>query len=282
MKILDGKRVASEVRREIAAKVRLFEIEAGRKPRLVVINASDDEASSIYVRHKKSACEEVGIECLIVKIEHPCQATLLEAVEGFNLDNAVDGIIVQLPLPDGLDKDDIFDIINPIKDVDVFNPENVGLMLQNRARYLTCTPHGIHVLLKRHGIDVRGKKVTVINSSNIVGKPLFALLLHAGATVTICHHETPSTVIKEICLNSEIIIVAVGIPSFLTKDMVPQDAVVVDVGINRVDGKVVGDVDSGVVAKWISPVPGGVGPMTVTMLLENTLKAARKRFYESE
>jgi methylenetetrahydrofolate dehydrogenase (NADP+)/methenyltetrahydrofolate cyclohydrolase len=208
---------------------------------------------------------------------------LLQEIKAHNNDPEVDGILVQLPLP--VDPGSVFDAIDPAKDIDVFNPTNVGMLLQGRPRFLTCTPNGIRHLLRYYNIPVQGRKVAVINSSNIVGKPLFALLVNDGATVTICNHHTPPELLKQVCLGSEIIVVAVGIPGFLTADMVTPDSVVVDVGITRRDGKILGDVDYEPVSrvvKAITPVPGGVGPMTVAMLLENTTLAAERHFTKIE
>lgn len=286
-KLLDGKTLAGQVREEIKREI----AESDIKPCLALINASDDAASATYVKHKRRACDEVDIQSLLFQPfgQNACElpnlpdpeAKLLEVVEDCNRQDFIHGILVQLPLPACVNTSKVFDLIRPEKDVDVFNPKNVGLLLQDRAKFLTCTPHGIHLLLKRNGIDVKGKDVVVVNSSNIVGKPLFALLLHAGATVTVCHIDTPPDMLARKCRQANIVVVAVGIPHFLKPDMVSPGSVVVDVGITRVDGKIVGDVDPGVreVAEWVSPVPGGVGPMTVTMLLKNTLEAAKSLVY---
>lgn len=270
---LDGKAAAKEIEDDIKRRVKLLE----RPPHLVAFNASEDPAAEIYIGHKRRACDRVGIRSTM-EVLPPVKWRVLQRIKDCNYDDDVDGILVQLPLP--FDPSDIFDMIAPEKDVDVFHPSNVGLLLQGRPRFLTCTPNGIKHLLDFYGIGVRGKKVAVINSSNIVGKPLFALLVNDGATVTICNHHTPPDLLKQVCLASEIIVVAVGIPGFLTADMVTSNAVVVDVGITRVDGKILGDVDFPNVSKVvraISPVPGGVGPMTVAMLLENTTLAAEER-----
>lgn len=208
------------------------------------------------------------------------QGFLEDVIRGLNNDPLTDGILVQLPLPKRLDHLDVFDLIDPIKDVDVFSPTNVGLLHQGRPRYVPCTPAGIQELLLRHAIQISGKKVCIINRSDIVGRPLQALLSQnnnkANATVTLCHDHTPPGLLRDVCLDSDIIVVAVGKPKFLTADMVPTGCIVVDVGINRVDGKVVGDVDFGPVerkARAISPVPGGVGPCTVAMLMRNCVEA---------
>lgn len=248
----------------------------------------------MYVTKKRKACEEVGIESRLMKLfpggvggwMDPMRV-LLEHLDFLNNDRTVNGILVQLPLPKGLDQYRVFDRIDPKKDVDVFHPENVGLLLQGRQRFVSCTPAGIQELLARSGVEIAGKKVCIINRSDIVGKPLNALLVqnadNANATVCLCHDYTPAARLKEVCLRSDIIVVAVGKPNFLTADMVPEGAVVVDVGINRAPGqkKIVGDCDFDAVsekASYISPVPGGVGPMTVAMLLKNTLMARRLQF----
>jgi len=275
---LDGKTVAKQIEADIKRRVQNL----SRPPHLVAINASTEPASDIYIAHKQRACERVGIISTLVKMAQPSHDILKwglwREIKIHNEDENIDGILVQLPLP--FDPGDILDAIDPAKDIDVFNPINVGLLLQGRPRFLTCTPHGIRHLLRHYEIPVQGRKVAVINSSNIVGKPLFALLVNDGATVTICNHHTPPDLLKQVCLASEIIVVAVGIPGFLTVDMVTPDSVVVDVGITRRDSKILGDVDFEKVSKVvraITPVPGGVGPMTVAMLLENTTLAAEKR-----
>lgn len=317
VKLLDGKAISAEIREEIRAEIEkgkaqarnhtLGRVEAKLPPSLAVVLCSDDPASEVYVSRKREACAEVGITSLLIRPfeggienwQNP-KDHLLATIDYLNKDASVHGILIQLPLPP-LRKDlfaganlvkmppvviqdqhDVFDAIDPLKDVDVFNPINVGLLLHGRPRFVPCTPAGIQELLTRSGIEIEGKKVTIINRSDIVGKPLNALLIQkeerANATVTLCHDYTPPALLKEICLASQIIVVAVGKPRFLTESMVPHGAVVVDVGINRIEGtkKIIGDVDFEPVSKKvsaISPVPGGVGPMTVTMLLRNTLKA---------
>jgi methylenetetrahydrofolate dehydrogenase (NADP+)/methenyltetrahydrofolate cyclohydrolase len=203
-------------------------------------------------------------------------------IEVLNIDSDCNGILVQLPLPDGWDNNKIFDAINPLKDVDVFHPENVGLLVQNRPRFLPPTPHAIREIIIQNGLTLRGESVVVINRSNIVGKPLSSMLIqdngeYANATVTVCHDNTPPIRLRDICKSASIIVVAVGIPNFLTLDMVREDQVIIDVGVNRFNGKIVGDVHPLVAEKvsYITPCPGGVGPVTVAMLLYNTLEAAR-------
>lgn len=298
-RILDGNWVASEIRKEIKE-----ELEKDRQqtklcpnkpfvpPSLAVILCSDDPASQIYVNRKQEACKEVGIESILLRPfedgmknwEKPHEH-LLNVIRKLNRDRSIHGILVQLPLPSGLNQNEVFDLIDPRKDVDVFSPVNVGLLLQGRPRYIPCTPAGIQELLLRHDVQIKGKKVCIINRSDVVGKPLNALLIQnnemANATVSLCHDHTPPERLKEICLASEIIVVAVGKPAFLTPDMVPRGAVVVDVGINRASDskKIVGDVcfkEVSEIADWISPVPGGVGPCTVARLLKNVTIAKRQ------
>lgn len=284
-KILDGTAVASQIKAEIKAEIASLD----EKPCLGVILCSHDPASEIYVNHKRKACEEVGIRSILVRlfeggIEHYSNPVkvLRRALESFNVDRKIHGILVQLPLPAPLDPFEVFDRIHPMKDVDVLSPENIGLLSQGRPRFVSCTPAGIQELLSRSGITIEGKRVTIINRSNIVGKPLQSLLVqdaeNANATVTLCHDHTPPKLLKEACLSSDIIVVAVGKRNFLTADLVPKGAVVVDVGINRIPDskKIVGDCDFDAVSKkagYISPVPGGVGKMTIACLLRNTLKA---------
>lgn len=310
-KILDGKAVAAQIRAEIKEEIiqRSRPIRAvcasvagSKAPCLAVVLCSTDPASELYVAKKREACAEVGIISYLIRpfeggIEnwHDPQGHLLSTIKYLNDDQSVDGILVQLPLPKinetgpfrrTLEPHAVFDVIHPKKDVDVFNPENVGLLLQGRPRFVPCTPAGIQELLTRHGIEIEGKRVCIINRSDIVGKPLSALLIQnnkqANATVTLCHDHTPSERLREVCLASDIIVVAVGKPKFLTRDFVPKGAVVVDVGINRTEGsnKIVGDVDyEGVfgLPEWISRVPGGCGPVTVACLLKNTLLAQKLR-----
>lgn len=285
VQILDGVAIAKAIRSEIQQKIS-GRGPIGPKPCLAVVLCSDDPASEIYVNKKREACLEVGINSLLIRpfeggIENwfDPMGHLLSTIEWLNEDRSVHGILVQLPLPSCLDQRTVFDNINPVKDVDVFSPTNVGLLLQGRPRFIPCTPQGIQELLTRSGVQIAGKQVAIINRSDIVGKPLGALLIQdhgeANATVVTCHDHTPPDRLKQVCLSSDIIVVAVGKPNFLTADMVPEGAVVVDVGINRVDKKVVGDVHPDVHAKVAaySPVPGGVGPCTVACLLKNTLKA---------
>lgn len=287
--IIDGIAIASQIKQEIKSQLTTemdFEL-AKHSPSLAVILCSDDPASEIYVKKKCDACAEVGIESHVIR--ETSMTGLLDRVRQLNDDRSVNGILVQLPLPMGFDQYAVFDEVDPVKDVDVFSPTNVGLLVQGRPRFIPCTPAGIQELLSRSGIQTKGKKVAIINRSDVVGKPLHALLSanneQANATCTLCHDHTPPELLKSVCLRSDIIVVAVGIPKFLTADMVPDGAVVVDVGINRDGKKIVGDVDFGPVcekASWITKVPGGVGPMTVAMLLRNTVSAQRLQFYISQ
>jgi methylenetetrahydrofolate dehydrogenase (NADP+)/methenyltetrahydrofolate cyclohydrolase len=298
--ILDGKKVAaeiiSEIQSDIETRIRIGSQPFGhvfmpsKPPCLAVVLCSDDPASQVYVRKKQEACVECGITSYLIKpfeggIEKWGQPKehLMATVDYLNNDPSVHGILVQLPLPEQLDAREVFDRINPLKDVDVFSPTNVGLLLQGRPRFVPCTPQGIQELLTRSGIQIAGQKVAIINRSDIVGKPLSALLVqdhgHANATVFMCHDQTPPDRLKEVCLASDIIVVAVGIPGFLTPDMVPEGVVVVDVGINRCPDtkKLVGDVNPAVYPKTraYSPVPGGVGPLTVASLMKNVLQAQK-------
>jgi methylenetetrahydrofolate dehydrogenase (NADP+)/methenyltetrahydrofolate cyclohydrolase len=280
MELLDGWKVSQDIRKSLRRRVEDFEGTHGYFPCLGAILVGDDPSSEIYVNKKAEACDEVLMHSAIRHVDKEHQ--IINAINDFNEDESVHGYILQLPLPKNLDPNKFFDKINPWKDIDVLHPENVGLLVQGRPRFKPCTPHGIQIMLHRHGIQVAGQKVVVINRSNIVGKPLSSMLIqecseYANATVTVCHDATPPVMLKDITRAADIIVVAVGKPGFLTADMVKQGVIIVDVGITRVGKKVLGDVDKSCfeVAKWVSPVPGGVGPMTVTMLLENTFQAAQ-------
>ncbi|MBQ9709159.1 MAG: bifunctional methylenetetrahydrofolate dehydrogenase/methenyltetrahydrofolate cyclohydrolase FolD [Clostridia bacterium] len=272
--VIDGKALAFSMREQIKNEVSKFTVAPG----LAVVMVGDNPSSEIYVRNKRKACEEVGI---ISYHRHlPANATQ-EEVEGVVKElvacNGVDGILVQLPLPEGLDAEKILSLIPPEKDVDGFSELNVGNMLLGKSCLKACTPNGVIKLIKYAGVEIAGKHAVVIGRSNIVGKPAAVLLLEENATVTVCHSKTKN--IKEICRLADIVVVAVGRAGFLTADMVKPGAVVIDVGTNRVDGKLVGDVDFDSVkevAGYITPVPGGVGPMTITMLMYNTLIAYKR------
>lgn len=279
-RFIDGVAVAAQIREEIKLGVKEFKAETGITPTLVALVAGSDTASQIYVNKKIKACEEAGI--LSYKISTSSKfEDIRDNIFRLNADQNVHGYILQLPLPDGLDPRRFFCMFDVLKDVDVFHPENVGMLVQGNPRFKPCTPHGIQQLLHRSDIQVAGKKVCIINRSNVVGKPLSSMLIqecdnYANATVTVCHDRTPPDLLRSVARTADIIVVAVGKPNFLTVDMVKDGVGVVDVGISRVGNKVVGDVHPGVyeVASWATPVPGGVGPLTVAMLLQNTLEAA--------
>lgn len=279
--ILDGKALAEELRAEIRDDVSRFVDSGGSDPCLAAVLVGDDPASEIYVRNKRKACERVGITSRLERLTAETSTDeLLEVVNGLNRDAAVNGVLVQLPLPDQIDATAVLDAVDPLKDVDAFHPENVGLLVQGRPRFLPCTPHGIQQLLIRNGIETAGRHAIVLGRSDIVGKPMAILLAQrsegANATVTICHSRTAN--LPEITRQADILIVAIGKARFVTAEMVKPGATVIDVGMNRVDGRLAGDVDFEAVkdvAGKITPVPGGVGPLTITMLLKNTLTAAR-------
>lgn len=293
--ILDGKALADQIRTEIGEEVARFKETSGIVPALAVILAGDNPASQVYVRNKEMACQKAGIESLMYRLDKETTTDqLLDLIQTLNQDPKVHGILVQLPLPRGIDEKKILDSIDPLKDVDAFHPENVGLISQGRPRFLPCTPYGIQQMLVRYQIETEGKHVVVVGRSDIVGKPMAFLLVQkaagANATVTIAHSRTPN--LSEITRLADILVVAIGKANFLTADMVKPGAVVIDVGMNRIeiDGtdeagnpvkikKLVGDVDFSSVkeiASAITPVPGGVGPLTVTMLLLNTLNGAKR------
>lgn len=275
--IIDGKAISLQVRQEIAQDVVSFKEKYGCAPGLAVIIVGNDPASAVYVRNKKRGCEEVGFYSESYELpENTTQEELVELVEKLNNDDKIHGILVQLPLPRHLNETEVLLKIKPEKDVDAFHPYNVGKIMIGNHDLLPCTPAGVMVLLEKSGIDVTGKKCVVIGRSNIVGKPMAMLLLHANGTVTICHSRTRD--LADICREADILVASIGKPEFVKGDMVKEGAVVIDVGINRLDsGKLVGDVCFAEVepkASFITPVPGGVGPMTITMLLKNTLTAA--------
>ena len=283
MQLLDGKALAETIRAEIAENVIRLKSERGITPCLAAVLVGDDPASQIYVANKEKACQKIGIESRLFRLSADTTTEqLLELVEKLNGDPGVHGILVQLPLPKGCDELRILDAIDPKKDVDAFHPENVGLISQGRPRFLPCTPYGVQQMLVRSGIDPSGKHAVIVGRSDIVGKPMALMLVQkadgADATVTIVHSRTKN--LAELTRQADILIVAIGRARFLTADMVKPGAVVVDVGINRLpDGKICGDVDFDAVkdvAGAISPVPGGVGPLTISMLLLNTLTAARQ------
>ena len=279
MKILDGKAVSLKVKESV--KVRADELKKfGVEPTLAVVLVGEDKASQTYVRAKEKACNEYGIKSVAHRLsENTTQNELLALINVLNLDDSIHGILVQLPLPKHIDTNVVLAAIDPRKDVDGFHAVNVGKLVSGLEGFVPCTPLGVMEILKEYGIDVAGLNAVVIGRSNIVGKPMANLLLNASATVTVTHSKTKN--LKEICKNADLIIAAIGKPFFLKADMVKDGAVVVDVGINRLDdGRLVGDVDFEEVApkcSYITPVPGGVGPMTIAMLLNNTILAAQAK-----
>lgn len=277
MEIINGKEVAKKIREELKEKVIELK-EQGVKPKLAVIMVGNDRASTVYVRNKSIACNEIGIEYEeYLKDSNTTQEELISLIKELNNRDDVHGILLQSPIPDGLDIREAFNTIDYRKDVDGFNPINVGKLSIGEDCFISCTPHGIIKMLEEYNIEIEGKRAVIIGRSNIVGKPLIQCLLNKNATVTICHSRTKN--IKEITKEADILIAALGKPKFVTEDMVKDGAVVIDVGINRTeDGKLVGDVDFDNVSKkvsYITPVPGGVGPMTIAMLMYNVIKAAQ-------
>ena len=280
-RIIDGKAIAATIRSQIAGDVTQFHAKTDVQPHLVAILTGDDPASAVYVRNKQKACDQTGIRSTLHRLPgDTSQDQLLALVRQCNVTRDVHGILVQLPLPPHIDEKAILDTIVPRKDVDAFHPENVGLIVQGRPRFLPCTPHGIQELLRHEGIETAGMHAVILGRSEIVGKPMALLLMQKGetanATVTVCHSRTRN--IAELARSADILISAIGRPGFVTADMVKPGAVVIDVGINRTEAGLVGDVDFDSVrevASAITPVPGGVGPMTIAMLLKNTLTAAR-------
>lgn len=279
--LLDGKALAATRRETLASTTAAFVSATGIVPKLVVIMLGDQPASAVYVRNKQRASAAVGFAGEVLHLpEETTQAQLLELIARLNADVSTHGILVQLPLPPHIHPTTVLDAISPLKDVDAFHPENVGLISQGRPRYLPCTPRGVQVLLQANQIETAGRHVVILGRSDIVGKPLALMLAQKGpgadATVTICHSRTRN--LPAITRSADILIAAMGQPEFVTAEMVQPGATVIDVGINRVGERLVGDVDfAGVsaVASAITPVPGGIGPMTIAMLLENTLCAAR-------
>ncbi|MFM8260894.1 MAG: bifunctional 5,10-methylenetetrahydrofolate dehydrogenase/5,10-methenyltetrahydrofolate cyclohydrolase [Pirellula sp.] len=284
-RILDGKAIAMTIRQEVAARVSAFREKHGIAPKLVAVLVGQDPASQVYVRNKEIACQKAGLDSHVLRLDSSTTtATLLALLDQLNQDSSVHGILVQLPLPEHINSRLVLDRIDPLKDVDAFSPENVGLMAQGRPRFLPCTPHGVLQLLARTGIEICGKQVVVVGRSDIVGKPLVNMCLqktgpggpsNANATVTCCHSQTQD--LPSITRTADVLLVAIGKPNFITAQMVKPGAVVIDVGINRLGDQLVGDVDFEAVsqvASAITPVPGGVGPLTIAMLLENTVRAA--------
>ena len=276
--LIDGKKVSAEIKEQVASEVEQLKKEVGKIPGLAVVLVGEDPASAVYVRNKNKTCEKVGFQ----SFSHPLAADteeikLLQLIAGLNANPEVNGILVQLPLPDHIDEQKVLEAIDPKKDVDGFHPVNVGYLTSGGDALAPCTPAGIIEMLDFYKIDIEGKNAVILGRSNIVGKPMASLLLKRNATVTICHSRTRD--LAAVARSADILVAAIGKPKFVTADMVGEGATVIDVGINRVDGKLVGDVDFDAVAEkaaYITPVPGGVGPMTIAMLMKNTLSAFKK------
>ncbi len=280
MKLLDGKKLSEKIKEEVKKDIEKLQKEHGITPGLAVVLVGDDPASHTYVKMKERACKEVGIYSIVHQMPSSIsQKEIEETILMMNKNPNIDGILVQLPLPKHIDTTKILELIAPSKDVDGFHPYNFGRLLQGLETFAPCTPLGVMELLKEYEIDVKGLDACVVGASNIVGKPMAALLLNSFATVDICHIYTKD--LKSHTKKADLLVVGVGKPGLITEDMVKDGAIVVDIGINRLEnGKLVGDVDFENVSKkasYITPVPGGVGPMTIAMLLKNTLKAAYKR-----
>ena len=273
---IDGKKISSDIKEELKEQVKQLK-EEGISVCLAVIQVGNDPASSVYVNNKKKACAYIGIESQAYELpEETTQEELLALIERLNKDDQVNGILVQLPIPAHMDEKEIIQAISPAKDVDGFHPQSVGALSTGEPGFVSCTPAGIIQLLKRSGISIDGKDCVVVGRSNIVGKPMAQLLLEKNATVTLTHSRTPH--LAKVCSKADVLIVAIGRAKFVTEDYVKEGAVVIDVGINRdEEGKLCGDVDFDQVKDkvgMITPVPGGVGPMTITMLMEQTYQAA--------
>ena len=279
MELIDGKKLAKEIRENL--KLKCYELKKeGINPKLAVIMVGEDKASKVYVKNKSKACNEIGIEFEeFILDENIEQKDLMELIQKLNNDKTVNGILLQSPIPRHLDINEAFKKIAPEKDVDGFNPVNVGKLSLNQDTFVSCTPYGIMKMFEAYNINLEGKDVVIVGRSNIVGKPLIQCCLNKNATVTVCHSKTKD--LKEHTKNADIVIAAIGKSKFVTEDMIKKDAVVIDVGINRgEDGKLTGDVDFENVSKkasFITPVPGGVGPMTIAMLMNNVIKAASKK-----
>ncbi len=278
MQILDGKALAQKIEKNVASQVVDLKADTERTPGLAVILVGQDPASAAYVKMKKKACDRVGFYSVTHEMpEDISQEAIENTITMMNQNPNIDGILVQLPLPPQIDTTKILELVDPTKDVDGFHPYNVGRLVTNLDGFVPCTPLGVMELLAEYNIDVKGKNCVVVGASNIVGKPMAALLLNADATVEICHIFTDD--LKKHTQDADIILVGVGVINLIKEDMVKEDAIIIDIGINRADnGKLVGDVDFENVApkcSYITPVPGGVGPMTIAMLLSNTLKAAK-------
>jgi methylenetetrahydrofolate dehydrogenase (NADP+) / methenyltetrahydrofolate cyclohydrolase len=278
MVLIDGKKVSGEIRSRLSEEVQGLKKTTGKTPGLATVLVGDDPASAVYVRNKNKICAELGFQSFEQKLSaDTSEEKLLQLVGELNSNKDIHGILVQLPLPDQIDSEKILQAIDPKKDVDGFHPVNVGRLVVGNALLTPCTPTGIIELLDRYDIEISGKHAVIVGRSNIVGKPVSMLLLHRNATITICHSRTQN--LEEVTRSGDILVAAVGRANFVTEEMVSEDTVVIDVGINRVDGKLTGDVDFEPVSKkasHITPVPGGVGPMTIALLMENTLKAFKE------
>jgi methylenetetrahydrofolate dehydrogenase (NADP+)/methenyltetrahydrofolate cyclohydrolase len=280
MQIIDGKLLSNKIRKEVALDVSVLKKEKNRVPGLAVLLVGDDPASHIYVKMKEKACEETGVYSIVHKMPQSIdEETVIKTIEMMNLNSNIDGILIQLPLPKHIDTTRILEAVDAKKDVDGFHPFNVGRLSAGLDGFVPCTPLGVMKMLEEYNINLKGKNAVVVGSSNIVGKPMAALLLNANASVDICHIYTKD--LKQHTLNADILLVGVGAINLITADMIKDDVIVIDIGINKTkDGKLVGDVDFENVSKkasYITPVPGGVGPMTIAMLLQNTIKSAQKR-----
>ena len=277
LELIDGKKISAEIKDELKAEVEELK-KQGKEACLAVVLVGDDPASAVYVKNKKKACEYIGVKSLSYELPASTSETeLLELIDRLNKDDSVNGILVQLPLPSQIDENKVIRAIAPEKDVDGFHPQNVGALLIGEKGYVSCTPAGVIQLLKRSGVSIEGKECVVIGRSNIVGKPMGVLLLRENGTVTIAHSRTKD--LKEICKRADILVAAVGKPKMITEEYIKEGAVVIDVGIHRMDnGKLCGDVDFDRVKDHVSkitPVPGGVGPMTIAMLMNNVVEAVR-------
>ncbi len=282
MEILDGKKVSAKVREDLKLEVDNLKKE-GIKPKLAVIMVGNDLASKVYVRNKNKACEEIGIEYEEFLLdEETTMEELLNVIDNLNKNQNIDGILLQSPIPKHLDINKAFRAILPEKDVDGFHPINAGKLSIGENCFVPCTPHGVVKIIEEYNIETEGKNVVIVGRSNIVGKPLIQCMLQKNATVTVCHSKTRN--LEEFTKKADILIVAIGKPKFITENMVKEGVVVIDIGINRnEEGKLVGDVDFDNVSKkasYITPVPGGVGPMTVAMLMENVVEAAKQNKYK--
>lgn len=277
--LIDGKLISAQIREELTEETKAFVARTGVTPGLAVIIVGEDPASQVYVRNKRRACEQIGYYSEAYELPATTsQEELMALVRRLNGEEKIHGILVQLPLPSHLNEHEVLLAIDPKKDVDAFHPTNVGHIMIGDYDYLPCTPAGVMALLEKSGISPAGKEVVIVGRSNIVGKPQAMLMLHANATVTICHSRTKD--LAAVCRRADILVAAIGKADFFTADYIKEGAVIIDVGMNRrADGKLTGDVDFASVepkASYITPVPGGVGPMTITMLMKNTLTAARR------